>query len=185
MVKKPDISSILAVIQSGNKSVDELTNLFQNVSKSDALSEMQREDVVEEIEKTVRLINSSKANKLFGPKNRVTKQKLQSFHERLRSKYDLSGNRHKNGVKLGGNVMRGEAHIYDYLSYKNADNLVCHISFFQKNIESETIIRVWCCDVSEQSDVSKRIEFDENKFDEAKILYEGHLKAVLQLNFCD
>jgi len=181
-MKTPDISKILEIIRGGKKTTAELTNIHDNALKladNEKLSESDLEMIVSEVENSLRLYDSRSANRIFGSKNRDTKQNLEKFFEHLTDKYDLLHNRHKNGVKCGGNVMRGEAHIYDYLSYKNSSDMVAHISYFQESIISELMLRVWYCDVSEQNDTSNQIEFSAGDFEAAKELYEVNLAKAL------
>ena len=181
-MKAPDIDKILGIIRGGKKSTQELTNMYDNalkLTKRGELSESDLEMVLLEVEKSLWLHDKRAAKRVFGAKNRDTKQKLENFLGQLTDKYDLSLNRHRNSVKCGGNVMRGEARIYDYLSYKNSSDMVAHISFFQESGESELITRVWYCNVGEQNDTSNQLEFSAGDFESAKQLYEANLVRAL------
>ncbi len=70
-------------------------------------------------------------------KNDKPVEMLEEIYHVVSSKYDLSDNLHKNGVKVGGDMIGGRSYIGWYISYKNRDKWGTSISYRQITALSE------------------------------------------------
>jgi hypothetical protein len=64
----------------------------------------------------VKLKKSAETKTYTGPL-RLDLEKLEDFYFSLSSEFDLSKNKYKHGVKVGGSMMRGEVAEDHYISY--------------------------------------------------------------------
>jgi len=175
------VENVLGMIRSGNFDAPQLVNLFDNVNSHKEVTEQQREDVIEAIQTQLWATSKSSAKKIFGPRNRDTHEKLQNFLDELQTRHDLSQNQHKTKVKVGGNVLRGEAVIYDYISYRNsATKMIAHMAF-RKIAEEDTLeIAVKQVHVQDQHGAEEQeVLFQEHDFEAACRSFENHLTEVL------
>lgn len=113
----------------------QLINLYNNACSKPDIDEVEKESLIEAIEKNTRLRFPRAAKRIFGAKESVASQKLESLYIKLSKKYDLTHNRLKNGVKVGGRMISGEYYIDVYVSYKNFENQGAAIALTQANIE--------------------------------------------------
>lgn len=175
------VENILGMIRSGNFDAPQLVNLFDNVNSHQEVTEQQREDVIEAIQAQLWATNKSSAKKIFGPRNRDTHEKLQKFLNELKARHDLSHNQHKTKVKVGGNVLKGEALIYDYVSYRNSKtNMIAHMAFRRIQEEDTLEIAVKKVHVKDQhSEKEQEVLFQEHEFDSAGACFENYLVDVL------
>ncbi|WP_191287206.1 hypothetical protein [Aliiroseovarius zhejiangensis] len=175
------VSTLLDKINSGAMTVQQLQNAYANTENHADVTDEQHEDLVEAITTQMRKAYPSVANKKFGPINRDSRQKLEEYLADLRSRFDLSQNGHKTKVKVGGDVIKGETLVNDYISYRNQETKVmCHLFFAQKDHEAPRQLHVVMNELKAwgQND-SERI-FPETSFDEACAAFEDYLKRVLR-----
>jgi len=178
------VSTLLEKINSGAMTVQQLQNAYANTENHAEVTDEQREDLIEAITSQMRKIYPVVANKKFGPVNRDSRKKLEVYLTDLSSRFDLSENGHKTKVKVGGDVIKGETIVNDYISYRNKETKVmCHLFFFQKDHEAPRQLHIAMNQLKAwgQND-SKRV-FPETSFDEACAVFEDYLKRVLQGEF--
>ena len=124
------------------------------------------------------------ANKKFGPVIRDSRQQLEAYLEGLCLRFDLSENGHKTKVKVGGDVIKGETLINDYISYRNqATKVMCHLFFVQKNHDAPRQLHVVINELNAYGQNDSERIFPETAFTEACAVFEGYLKRVLQGEF--
>lgn len=82
------------------------------------------------------------AKAMFGAKGDDVTECLTRIHEDVAATYDLSRNKLKAGVKLGGTERTGEQRLYRYLSYRGADHIGAQLALIQQDVESELVIMV-------------------------------------------
>ena len=169
LLSKPDITD------------KQLTNLLDNVKDEGQISESDRELLIDAIAQKLRQTNPARAKALFGAKGTEAIEILTRAHNFIKSKYDLSQNSLKNGVKTGGDMINGDAYISHYLSYKNKEQWGCVISYFQETLETLPVLRV----KRYRTGKNQRLAPEESNFpialyDEALALYESYLLESLQ-----
>ena len=134
----PDrFEKLIASIGSDKYNQKELINLYNNASKSSSITEDQRELIVSEIEKATRLRFPTSAKKIFGAKDHEAREYLSKIYEMVKTDFNMSGNKLKNGVKTGGEMMSGAAYVEVYMSYKNSDNIGAYLVLKQDSVDSE------------------------------------------------
>lgn len=168
LISKPDITD------------KQLTNLFGNVQSEGQISDVDRELLVDAIAQKLRQTNPTKAKALFGAKDIEAIEVLTRAYDFIKSKYDLTQNTLKNGIKIGGDMINGEAYISHYLSYKNKEQWGCVISYFQESLETAPELRV----KRYRTGKDQRVEPEENSFsieqyESALELYEAYLAGLL------
>lgn len=176
------VENVLRMIRSGDLAAPQLVNLFENVNSHKEVSDEQREEVVEAIQDQLWATSKSSAKKIFGPRNRDTQENLQKFLDELKARHDLSQNQHKTKVKVGGNVLRGEALIYDYISYRNSETkMIAHMAFRRITEEDTLEIAVKKVHVQDQHGAREHEKlFQKHEFNEACEAFEKHLTEVVQ-----
>lgn len=175
------VENVLGMIRSGNFAAPQLVNLFDNVNSHKEVSDQQREEVVEAIQDQLWATSKSSAKRIFGPRNRGTQEKLQKFLDELKTRHDLSHNQHKTKVKVGGNVLKGEALIYDYISYRNSETkMIAHMAFRRILEEDMLEIAVKKVHVQDQHGPGEQESiFQEHEFDVACETFEKLLGEVV------
>lgn len=171
LVSKPEITD------------KQLINLFNNVESKNEISDAERELLIDAITQKLRQVSPAKAKTIFGAKDTEAIEILTCAHNSIKLKYDLSQNLLKNGVKIGGDMINGEAYISHYLSYKNKDQLGCAMSYFQESPDKLPQLRV----KRYRTGKILRIEPEESNFpiehyEQALALYESYLLASLGQN---
>ena len=176
------VKNILRMINAGELTPDSLISTLRNATKNKEITDEQREEIVEAIERQLWLTNAIKAKRIFGARNRKTCEQLQVFLDDLLTRHDLSQNQHKTKVKVGGNVLRGEALIYDYISYKNRKSgMIAHMAFrkIRKDDKLELDVRKVHFKEQHKEKAEKPTVFEAHDFDEACELFENNLSEVL------
>ena len=175
------VENILGMINSGNFDAQALIKLYNNARSNNEVTDKQREDIVEAIEYQLWVTSPGKAKKVFGARNRDTSEKLQLFLNELKTRLDLSKNQHKTKVKIGGNVIRGDALVYDYISYRDIENnMIAHLAFRKIGEEDALEIAVRKHHLKDlHTSKDQETVFPEHAFDEACDLYERYLSEIL------
>lgn len=175
------VENVLGLIESGRYDANQLRNFYNNVASKDDLTDVQSECLIEAIVKQLWKGYPREAKKRFGPRNTETREKLEAYFIKLKTRFDLSANHHKNKVKLGGNVISGQALIYDYISYRNNNTrMIVSLAFRKFNEEMPIDIAVETYPVGKYNseDPNTRI-FEPEHFLDATKQFEIYLGAVL------
>lgn len=138
----PRVQRVLNVIETRELSATELRNLFTNVTADDKIDEADRDLLVSKLESKLRVSSTKIANALFGPKDSTARITLEEAHHKVESQFDLTGNRVRNGVKTGGDMIAGRAHIDVYISYKNHDGWHVSLGLYQIEVDSPLLCRL-------------------------------------------
>ncbi|WP_417702411.1 hypothetical protein [Pseudophaeobacter sp.] len=175
------VAKILEKIRSGKYDAPGLTNLFTNATKYPGITEAQREELVRAIEERMRIDHPRHATRHLGPANRKTLELMQDYFSDLTSRFDFSANMHKNKVKLGGNVISGEAVIHDYISYRSPQNdMICSIAFHKTNHGDPLELRVTKHPAgSPDRNCEAYKQLPGSSLDEATQIFEEYLSGVL------
>ncbi len=144
--------------------------MYHNCLRYGDLTEEESELLISAIEKRMRIDFPKEATKLFGPKDSEPKKLLQEIYDRLRTTYDLSDDiLPGEGVKTGGRIIRGEAFIDIYISYKNPDMWNVGIGYIQLSPKEEPFLEVNLYQTgTNKSDIREKHEFTLAQQDEAE-----------------
>lgn len=126
------VNTHIRKIEAGAYDDAALIKLYRNIDRQPALLYEDRERLVGAIESHLRVSFPRAAKKLFGPKDTEAREQLNRIWLQSTAGLDLTGNKHKNGVKTGGDMMTGEKHVDVYISYKNSASQTVHLSIVQE-----------------------------------------------------
>ncbi|GGA42580.1 hypothetical protein GCM10011499_10150 [Pelagibacterium lentulum] len=132
----------IAAIEGGTMTPERMVALYGNIDRQEALDEIDRERLAAAIEQTLRSQAPRQATKLFGPKDEEARQMLQLLWDQVEQEFDLTGNHHRNGVKIGGAMINGTLHLDVYLSYRNGAKETASINVRQLDAASDRFIEV-------------------------------------------
>src|SRR5450759_2760506 len=96
------VKQLIESIRSGKYSERELISLYNNASARGNSTVMQA------IQIRMRADFPRAANRKFGAKESEANALLEGVYRNLSAEYNLTGNRLKNGVKLGGEMISGQ-----------------------------------------------------------------------------
>lgn len=174
------IDDLIAKIEAGRFDESGLINLYNNANKKHDLDEMDKERLVDAIEKNTRLRFPKAAKRIFGAKGSVASNKLGELYDSIIKDLDLSGNQVKNGVKVGGDMIGGRAYICYYMSFKNADNQATGICLFQSSIDTELEVSVTRYSTNNPGTIEhERHVNDMSDFDSMATMYRDYLKELV------
>lgn len=123
-------------IRSGKFSERELINLWQNAETRGVTA------VMNAVKIQMRADFPRTANRMFGAKESEAKALLEEVFCKLAAAHNLSGNRLKNGVKAGGDMISGQKFVDVYLSYRNASGVGAILILAQDDPASELTAKV-------------------------------------------
>jgi hypothetical protein len=184
MTKTPietQVENILAKIEIGSFDADGLCNLLRNIEADVSVTDLQRENLNEAAVARLRKHHKREAKKMLGAPNSETSDQLETYLAELIGRFDLSANGHKNKVKVGGNVIAGNADIYDYISYRNNDtktNVKMAFRKIDEKIELDLGVGKYPVGGSDVENPSF-FTFHPEQFDEASALFETYLISVI------
>ena len=137
----PKIQKILEDIENKDRTYDQLRNFYQNIHDSDIITEYERENLIEVVEKKIKVNFPAKANKQFGSKDEEAVIVLQEIYAKLDAEFDLSNkekNAVKSGVKVGGDMISGKKYVCRYFSFKTKETKVnIGFAYNQDAVEDE------------------------------------------------
>lgn len=175
------VENVLKRIKSGCYDAKSLCNILGNVEREGHLTDVQSESLNEAIETQLWKVYPRDAKKRLGPRNTETREKLERYFIDLKARFDLSANHHKNKVKLGGNVISGQALIYDYISYRdNNTRMIVSLAFRKFDEEMPVEIAVEIYPVGKHGSKSwSSLTFASEDFEAATKQFEIFLTSVL------
>lgn len=141
-ITDPRVQRVLKVIDTKELSATELRNLFTNITADDRIDEADRDLLVSKVESKLRGSSTKLANTLFGPKDSAARIILEEAYHKINGVFDLTANRVRNGVKTGGDMIAGRAHIDVYISYKNSEGWHVSLGLYQLDVNSPLLCRV-------------------------------------------
>jgi hypothetical protein len=174
------IEELVERIEANRYDEKQLINLYNNANANNELSEEDKENLIEAIEKNTRLRFPRAAKRIFGAKESVATEMLEKLYSKISASYDLTANRLKNGVKTGGLMISGKLYIEVYISYKNADNQGVFLSLTQDTVDDELVVIVRRYSTHKpESGVKWEKTGGIDRFDEFSNVYEEYLKEIL------
>lgn len=135
-------------------------------------------DIIKAVEYQMRKQFPKAASKVFGAKGDDAKAKLEETYSKLATAFDLSRNKMRNGVKAGGERIKGKAYIDWYISYRNADGYGALLGLMQETVDTELKAVV-------RHSKTGKWKFEEEQFFEmleyprAVELYKSHLAKMI------
>ena len=143
----PRIQKILNDIDLDEKdrTFEQLSNFYTNAEADQTITEYEREELLEVIQKKQRTKFPAKAKKQFGSKDAEAIIVLQEIYVKLDEEFglsDLEKNMVKAGVKLGGDQMAGRLYVCRYFSFKTETKVNMGFAYNQATIEDEPYLHV-------------------------------------------
>src|SRR5450759_1000993 len=166
------VKQLIESIRSGKYSERELISLYNNASARGNSTVMQA------IQIRMRADFPRAANRNFGAKESEANALLEGVYRNLSAEYNLTGNRLKNGVKPGGEMISGQKHIDVYISYKNSAGIGAFLFLIQDTPESELIAKVGYYKTGDGSFRDEHI-FQMHDFEQAVENYKVQFSKVL------
>ena len=175
----PITIKMLASIENGKLSKKELLNVHNNYQKEDVPDE-DRELISSSVEKLLRVKFPAAANKIFGAKDSEARDMLGKVLSPIEVEFDLSNNKHKNGIKTGGNVISGEVFLYTYISYKNSTGFAAHFALSQPDVDDELRVLVSMQQVGKHNaGIIDKHELGVEEFSQAQQIYRSYLRQIV------
>jgi hypothetical protein len=170
----------LKVIETKDLSSKSLRTFYDNAMRDQEATDVEREAVIAALEARIRIRSPRDAKKLFGPKDAEARVLLENIHGALTSEFDLSGNTVGSGVKTGGAMMRGDAYVDVYISYKSTDRWHVAMGYLQSSASEDPtlVVRLYCTD-KEMTDPETRDVFQIDDVEAATARYREHLSSIL------
>ncbi len=162
----------------GLKTPKQLQTLYHNVSRSKTITDIERETLVESLELRMREVAPAAATRLFGPKDSEAQQFLHRTYKALADEFDLSANRVRNGVKIGGDMIKGEKFVDVYLSYKSVGNVNVGLAWLQDSANSDRYLIVSVRQVGSTDSIRKWERFEVGQEHAAVDNYRSELSKV-------
>jgi len=174
------IEELVERIEANRYDEKQLINLYNNANANNELSEEDKENLIEAIEKNTRLRFPRASKRIFGAKESVASEMLEKLYAKISATHDLTHNRLKNGVKTGGLMISGKLYIEVYISYKNADNQGVFFSLTQDTVDDELVVIVRRYSTHKpESGVKGEKTGGIDHFNEFSNVYEEYLKEIL------
>lgn len=133
----PLVQKQLDRLDNGEMTESEMNRWRENATKTDRITEYEREIFLEKLETRIRNSYPVLSKKLFGSKDLPAVEALQNILNILEEDFDLSGNLVKSGIKVGGDQVSGRKHVSRHFSYKNNDGWSAGIGWLQDSPESD------------------------------------------------
>lgn len=135
-------------------------------------------DVVKAVEHQMRKQFPKAASKVFGAKGDDAKAKLEETYSELAAAFDLSRNKMLNGVKAGGERIKGKVYIDWYISYRNADKYGAFLGLMQETVDTElkAVVRY---SKTGKGKFEEEQFFEMLEYAQAVELYKAHLAKVI------
>jgi hypothetical protein len=169
-------NEIIDKINNDKYTEKELINLYNNAFNRN------KQDIMKAVEIKMRTDFPRTATRMFGAKESKVREELESIHQKILSRYDLSKNQTKNKIKTGGIRISGKCYVDMYISYRNKDHNVVYLQFFQEKADSELLIRV----VRYNTGKNKDQDTQENTFhipdrEQAVMCYQDYLSNIIDM----
>ena len=153
-------------------------NLNNNATKDKEISEDERELLTQRVESVMRISFPKESGKVLGGKNDKPVEILEEVYHSIESKFDLSGNLHKNGVKVGGDMIGGRKYLGWYISYKNCQGWGTSLAYRQDTPDSDPRMEVRLYQVKSNGDHDEKHEFRLDNLNDATSDYVYCLELV-------
>ncbi|MDD1780309.1 hypothetical protein LRP49_03755 [Enterovibrio sp. ZSDZ35] len=175
-----EVEVLILKIKENKFSEKQLINLYNNACAREGIDESDKAMLTRAIEKNTRLRFPRAAKRIFGAKESLASQKLESLCTQLEMEFDLTNNTLKNGVKAGGRMISGEYYIDVYASYKNREKHGASIALTQRNIDAEleVTVRRYRTHSENSGDMERQIHTMDG-FDSCATIYRDYLAEII------
>ena len=181
MVKVELSTKVLRALETVEKNRTDYTslmNLYTNITKNKTISDVEREFLTQQVEVVLRTSFPKESGKSLGNKNDKPVEILEEIQHEIESKFDLSDNLHKNGVKVGGSMIGGREYISWYISYKNRQGWGTSLAYRQTTPEDDPRMEVRLYQVGSDGEHDEKHDFRLGDLSEAKEDYLSCLSLV-------
>ena len=180
------VKKIIEIIETKEHSKNELINFFNNAMNYPDINDLERETIVEAVEKKMRIKFPNTAKKILGGKSAEAKELLEEIFSILKEEFDWSQSRVKNKVKPCGSMISGKEYVCWYISYKNDQGYNTGFHYKQKTLEDDPFLeidyrRAGKSDKNHTKNIDKKIFSVELKEDALNI-YRNYLSKVIVSN---
>ena len=167
-------------IENDDLSITQLKNYFNNIMDYPQITDLEREQLINIVEKKIRIKFPKQATTILGGKSEKAKELLEEFFSLLKDEFDWSKNKVGSRVKVGGDMISGRQHVNWYISYKNENNILTGISYNQKTPKDDPFLEVFCYKVGKDYEKEKeaktfRVELKEDALN----LYKSFLSKTI------
>ena len=170
----------LELIETRDFTRKEMRTFYENAMRDLTITEIEREAVIAALERRVRITAPRDAVAMFGPKDTEARSMLSEFHDKLAGELDLSKNMVRAGVKTGGEMIRGDAYVSVYISYKSADRRHVSLEYLQRSQDTDPTLLVRFYQTGTgATEPGLREEFSATDWELAQARYRQHLALLL------
>lgn len=174
------VEKVINIVQNNDLSFKDLRNLFNNANAAQDISDIEKETLINEVEKKIRIKFPAKAKKILGGKSKKAQDLLEKVFIQLTSEFDWSANKVGTRVKAGGSMISGKEYVCWYISYKNENGYNLALQYKQKTAEDDPILNVELRHVGKQFEnetISK--DFPVQLEEEAVDYFKEHFKKLI------
>lgn len=161
---------------------DKLLHLYNNLTVTKLITEIEREFLTQRIETVIRTSFPKQYGRVYGRvlgnKNEKPLEVLEQIRYIADWHFDLSDNLHKNGVKVGGSMIGGREYIAWYISYKNRQGWGTSLAYRQTTPEDDPRLEVRLYQVGSDGEHDDKYEFRVEEWEKAKVEYMSCLTLV-------
>ena len=143
-----DKSKISEKVLKASKSIENenkikvLQTWYENTKNFPSITDYEREYLLDEVEKKIRLKFPNKAKKILGGKSAKAQELLDEIFKLLTQEFDWSNNNVGNKVKVGGSMISGKEFVCWYISYKNDEGYSTGLHYRQLTPEDDPYLDV-------------------------------------------
>lgn len=171
----------LVVIETKEMSRAGLRNFYANATRDPDITEAEREAVIAALEARIRVSSPRDAKALFGPKDAEARALLGEIHNAIAAELDLSGNTVGSGVKTGGSMISGKAHVDVYISYKGADRRHATFGYLIAKPGADPVLGVRLYQTGKDAtEPEVREQYPVEAVEQASARYREHLVRILE-----
>jgi len=177
------VKKIIEIIETKEHSKNELINFFNNAMNHTDINDLERETIVETVEKKMRIKFPNAAKKILGGKSAKAQELLEEIYSILKEEFDWSQSRVKNKVKPCGSMISGKEYVCWYISYKNDQGYNTGFHYKQKTPKDDPFLEIdyreaGNSDKSYNKNIDKKI-FPVELKDDALNFYRNYLSKVI------
>ena len=167
-------------IETEELSIKELKNYFNNILQYPKITDIERELLVNAVEKQIRVKFPNNAKKILGGKSAKAQELLEEIYKDLTQEFDWSNNNVRNKVKVCGSMISGKEYICWYISYKNDNNYSAGFAYKQMTPEQDPYLEIDYRKVGKGFEDEKKINhFRVELKDDAIKLFKEHLSKII------
>lgn len=174
------VQKILEIIETKEHSKNELINFFNNAINYPDINDLERETIVEAVEKKMRIKFPKAAKKILGGKSAKAQELLEEIFSILKKEFDWSKSKVKDTVKPCGSMISGKEFVCWYISYKNDQGYNTGLHYKQKNSEDEPYLEIDYRKVGKEHEGDREVKiFPVELKEDALNLYRSYLSKII------